>query len=145
MIRTSTLPYLSPKRLSVLSGPFQHHPRPTMIKKSNNQVTNQLQPQGLLIIQYGGSGRREAYSHRVGKQIPRVEVGYQYTTKANIKLMFHFYGKKTSVLQTACIPNIGAQLRTMACVQTVECHLNPLSPNGDQDQISPNSIHTLKR
>lgn len=42
----------------------------------------------------GGSGRREAYSHRVGKQIPRVEVGYQYTTKANIKLMFHFYAKK---------------------------------------------------
>lgn len=102
MTKTSTLPYLSPKHLSVLSGPFQHYPKPTMIKQSNNQVINQLYLQGLLIIQYGGSGRKEAYSHRVGKQIPRVEVGYQYTTKANIKLMFHFYAKKNPVLETTC-------------------------------------------
>ena len=131
VIRTSTLPYLSPKHLSVLSGPFQHHPRPTMIKKSNNQVINQLQPQGLLIIQYGGSGRREAYSHRVEKQIPRVEVGYQYTTKTNIKLMFHFHAKKTQSYKIhVCIPNICETLiKIMACVQTTECHLNTLAKN----------------
>ena len=61
-----------------------------MIEKSNNQVTNQLQPQGLLIIQYGGSGRREAYSHRVGKQIPTVEVGYQYTNKDQYQINVPF-------------------------------------------------------
>ena len=102
-----------------------------MIKKSNNQVINQLQPQGLLIIQYGGSGRREAYSHRVGKQIPRVEVGYQYTTKTNIKLMFHFHAKKTQSYKIhVCIPNICETLiKIMACVQTTECHLNTLAKN----------------
>ena len=52
-------------------------------------------------------------------------------------------------MKTIVVPNVLGQTRcTMGDVQMammMMMHINPLSPNGDQHQFSPNNIHTLSR
>ena len=52
-------------------------------------------------------------------------------------------------MKTILVPKVlGQTRRSMGDVQMammMMIHINPLSPNGDQHQFSPNNLHTLSR
>ena len=74
---------------------------------------------------------------------------YQNEVKCSafdMEMIFYSHANKTHIFHNkVCALGLILKVRVLELGNGIFNPLNPLSPNSDQDQFSPNNIHTLSR